>query len=117
VHAADPYLEGKQRQFDQIDAELVAVRKLLPMRVDELTQLVGVSRNGPKVTYEFSAKMGALKCDDFCRRKYSEQAVANVCGDADLRAVLTLGFAMVYNVSDEKGLPLSSTYIDKSSCK
>ena len=119
VSAAEPALVTPQQQIKipRLDADIASMRMLLPIRIDDATQLVDVYRVGLRINLTFNVALGAKVLDDNRRKRYSAATIESVCGMEDMRELLNMGFALSYDHISESGVPIANTYMDKASCR
>jgi hypothetical protein len=88
----------------ELESALPSVRAELPMRIDEITQVVGIRAEGTEFVYDVAISE-AVPTDmiEEVRRDFQAQSQAMLCENADVANFLRRGGTMRHRYSDTTG--------------
>lgn len=107
-----------QAQVDQLDRELAAMQKLMPIRINPDTEIIAAKRDYLMMKYDARVTLGNNRLDQKVRDAIKAHYVKMSCNDGATYALIMLyGMAITWSAHDEHGIPAYHVYVDKNDCQ
>jgi hypothetical protein len=100
-----------------LDEQIIAMKKQMPIELDQVTKLTDMTRNGFSITYWYKVALPEAKWTQKMREDMFKVYLKQNClTNEGARLLLDYGYSLRHVVVDEQGTFVGSSLITKSKC-